>query len=63
MLFQAGDPAERWTMMRRFYRFPEPLITRFYAGELKAADKVRLLSGKPPVPVFRALKALMDHAP
>ena len=63
MLFQAGEPAERWTMMRRFYRFPEPLITRFYAGELRAADKVRLLSGKPPVPVFRALRALMDHAP
>ncbi|MDX7953773.1 lycopene beta-cyclase CrtY [Lichenihabitans sp. Uapishka_5] len=61
MLFQAGRPDERWTMMRRFYRFPEALITRFYAGDLAATDKIRLLSGKPPVPVLPALRALMDH--
>ena len=62
MLFRAGRPEERWTLMRRFYRFPEPLITRFYAGHLTATDTVRLLSGKPPVPIIPALRALMDHA-
>lgn len=63
MLFQAGRPEERWVMMQRFYRLPEPLVTRFYAGQLSMADKLRLLSGKPPVAVLPALRALMDHAP
>ena len=62
MLFRAGRPDERWTVMRRFYHFPEPLISRFYAGQLAAADKLRLVSGKPPVPILPALRALMDHA-
>ncbi|MCW6508677.1 lycopene beta-cyclase CrtY [Lichenifustis flavocetrariae] len=61
MLFQAGVPAERWTMMRRFYRFPRDTITRFYAGALTGLDKMRLLSGKPPVPILGAIKALLDN--
>jgi lycopene beta-cyclase len=33
------------------------LIRRFYAGRTTAADKLRILSGKPPVPVLEAMKA------
>ncbi len=62
MLFRAGRPDDRWIVMRRFYRFPEPLISRFYAGQLSAVDKLRLVTGKPPVPTFPALRAVMDHA-
>lgn len=58
MLFLAGEPAKRWQVMDRFYRLPEPLIRRFYAGQLKWSDKLRLLAGKPPVPVGQALRAL-----
>jgi lycopene beta-cyclase len=57
MLFLAGSPDQRWRVMQRFYRLPAPLISRFYAGRIKAGDKLRLLSGKPPVPIGQALAA------
>ncbi|KFI08666.1 lycopene beta-cyclase CrtY [Massilia sp. BSC265] len=57
MLFLAGRPEQRWRVMQRFYRLPAPLIARFYAGRPRLADKARLLSGKPPVPVAQALAA------
>ncbi|HEX2561365.1 lycopene cyclase family protein [Phenylobacterium sp.] len=49
-------------MLERFYRLPQPLIERFYAGRPSLADKVRILAGKPPVPVRRALAALPESA-
>jgi len=58
MMFRAGDPAERWRIIERFYRLDPMLITRFYAGRSSLKDKVRILTGKPPVPVARAIKVL-----
>ncbi|HDZ56914.1 MAG TPA: lycopene cyclase [Pseudomonas xinjiangensis] len=57
MLFLAGRPDRRWTVMQRFYGLPEGLIGRFYAGRLKPIDKIRILTGKPPVPLGQAFKA------
>lgn len=61
MLFLAGRPDRRWMIMQRFYRFAEPSIARFYAGDLSWVDKVQLLVGRPPVSVAGALKAIMDR--
>ncbi len=63
MLFLAGGADERWRVMQRFYRLPAPLIARFYAGRLRLPDKLRLLSGKPPVPVVPALAAALRFNP
>jgi lycopene beta-cyclase len=60
MLFRAAAPAQRYKVLERFYRLPQPLIERFYAGEATLADKLRILSGKPPVPVGRALSCLSE---
>ena len=60
MLFRAAEPRERWKVLRRFYGLPEPLVRRFYAGASTALDKVRILAGKPPVPVGRALRQLRE---
>jgi len=60
MLFRAADPPERYRILERFYRLPEPLIGRFYAGRSTLADRARILAGKPPVPVGRALAAMME---
>lgn len=57
MLFRAAAPDERYRVLERFYGLPQPLIERFYAGRTTLSDKVRILSGRPPVPVWRALKA------
>ncbi|UOR16611.1 lycopene beta-cyclase CrtY [Qipengyuania aquimaris] len=59
MLFQAAIPEERYRVFERFYRLPEPLIERFYAARSSRLDKMRILTGKPPVPVTRAVKALL----
>ncbi|WP_434134555.1 lycopene beta-cyclase CrtY [Pseudomonas luteola] len=59
MLFLAGKPQHRYRVMRRFYGLPEPLIQRFYAGQLKPSDKLRILTGKPPVPLREALTAAL----
>ena len=63
MLFGAAEPAKRYRIFQRFYRLPQPLIERFYAGRSTAGDKIRILAGKPPVPVTRAVQALAGHRP
>ena len=61
MLFHAADPPQRHRVLQRFYRLPEPLIARFYAGRSSVADRIRILAGKPPVPISRALRVLKEE--
>lgn len=61
MLFRAAEPEQRYRVLERFYRLPEPLIGRFYAGRSTFADKARILAGKPPVPIRRALAAVVKR--
>ncbi|MBI6669651.1 lycopene cyclase [Pseudomonas syringae] len=63
MLFLAGRPQDRWQVMQRFYGLSEGLISRFYAGENSLADKLRVVSGKPPVPIRQALHAALRYLP
>ncbi len=58
MLFDAAPPEQRHRVFERFYRLPAPLIARFYAHRSTAADKLRILCGKPPVPIRAAMRAL-----
>lgn len=58
MLFFASEPAQRYRLLQRFYTLPQHRIERFYAARLTMLDKVRILSGKPPVPVLAAAKAM-----
>ncbi len=60
MLFRAAEPAQRWRVFQRFYGLPEGVVRRFYAGQSTMADKLRILSGKPPVPVAAALQQLRE---
>ncbi len=59
MLFHAADPDQRYRVLERFYRLAPNLIRRFYAGQSTWGDKLRILSGKPPVPIGRAVAALL----
>jgi lycopene beta-cyclase len=61
MLFRAAEPSERWRVLERFYRLPEPLIHRFYAGRLTFLDRARILSGRPPVPLLHAARAVRER--
>lgn len=58
MLFGAAEPQRRYRMLERFYTLPEPLIERFYAGRSTVPDRLRILAGRPPVPVGAAIASL-----
>lgn len=60
MLFRAARPDKRHLVLQRFYKLPQGLIERFYAGRTSAGDIVRILVGKPPVPIHRALACLRE---
>ena len=60
MLFKAAAPEKRYKILERFYGLSEPLIERFYAGKTSKADKIRILAGKPPVPITNALKVMSE---
>jgi len=61
MLFRAADPPERYRLLERFYQLDEGLIRRFYAGRSTIADRIRILAGRPPVALHRALRALRER--
>lgn len=63
MLFGAADPAERYRVFQRFYRLSEPLIERFYAARSTWPDRARVLAGKPPVRITRAIQAIASKSP
>ena len=61
MLFHAAVPTQRYRILERFYALSEGLIGRFYAGQSTFIDKARLLIGKPPVPIGRAIRAILEN--
>ncbi len=63
MLFGAALPEERFRVFERHYKLGQPLIERFYAARSTRADAMRVLVGKPPVRIHRALAALAGSSP
>lgn len=61
MLFGAAQGRDRYKVLQRFYALDEGLVERFYAGESTLFDKLRVLAGKPPVPVLKAASVLAGH--
>lgn len=62
LLFEAAEPAERYRMLAHFYRLKPDLIERLYAGQSTRTDKLRILCGKPPVPLLRAARVVAKGA-
>ena len=60
LLFRAARPEQRVKVFTHFYRLKEVLVSRFYAGKLTRRDKLRILTGKPPVPLIKAIKAMIS---
>ncbi|MFT3977258.1 MAG: lycopene beta-cyclase CrtY [Sphingomonas bacterium] len=56
MLFRAANPDVRWRVPEHLYRQPGAMVTRFIAARSTFSDKARVLSGKRPVPFWRAVK-------
>jgi len=60
MMFAGAKPVRRYRVLERFYRLPQPLIERFYARRLTWCDTLRIVSGRPPVPLLSALRAIFS---
>ncbi|WP_169054086.1 lycopene beta-cyclase CrtY [Nitratireductor sp. XY-223] len=60
MLFRAATPRKRYLVLQRFYRLPQSLIQRFYAGRIRPTDKLRIIAGKPPVPIQKAVRCVSE---
>jgi lycopene beta-cyclase len=60
MLFKAAKPHERYKVLQRFYGLSPALIGRFYASRSTLRDRMRILAGRPPVPIHRAIKAILS---
>ncbi len=58
MLFRAAAPDQRYRVLEHFYRLDESVVARFYAARSTWGDRLRILSGRPPVPISGALKAM-----
>lgn len=56
MLFRAAKPEARYKVLQRFYGLSEGIIERFYRNRLSKGDKLKILIGKPPVPIHKALQ-------
>jgi lycopene beta-cyclase len=61
MFFRAAMPERRYIVLQRFYGLNDRLIRRFYRNGLRWYDKARILIGKPPVPVSKALANLSER--
>jgi lycopene beta-cyclase len=48
LLFTGFASHERYSVLSHFYRLPEAIIERFYAGELRTTDRARVFLGAPP---------------
>lgn len=58
LMFRAASPEKRFRVLEKFYSLPQDTIERFYAGRLNRKDIFKILTGKPPVPVTKALQCL-----
>jgi lycopene beta-cyclase len=59
LLFKAAEPDQRYQVLERFYRLSPDLVQRFYAADSTRADQLRILAGRPPVPIGRAFQSLL----
>lgn len=62
MLFKAAKPEKRYAVLERFYGLSSGIVERFYRNRLTKKDKLRILIGKPPVPVHKALYNFSEKA-
>lgn len=62
LLFWAAEPDERYRVLEHFYRLPSDVVARFYGARLTMTDKLRILTGTPPVPIGKAIQAMLRRA-
>ena len=57
-MYTAARGRRRYKLFDRIYRMDDALVERVFASSLRLRDRIRLLNGRPPVLVSRALASL-----
>lgn len=60
-MFKGADPEKRYRTLQHTYTKDEKLLARFYAGKSTMRDQLNLLTGKPPIPILRAIPLLLKY--
>jgi len=60
-LFLGAAPDKRYKTLQHTYTKDEDLLARFYAGKSTRMDQANLLTGKPPIPISRAIPLLLKY--
>lgn len=60
LLFRGVEPHERHKLFEHVYRLDSATISRFYAARSTGLDKLRILRGRPSVPIRRAIAAIRE---
>jgi lycopene beta-cyclase len=60
-LFLGADPDQRYKTLQHTYSKDENLLARFYAGKSTRMDQANLLTGRPPIPISRAIPLLLKY--
>ncbi|MGE0451952.1 MAG: lycopene beta-cyclase CrtY [Vicinamibacteria bacterium] len=63
LMLTAAEPGQGWRVLARLYSMPDAVVTRFHAGRSTRLDKIRLLSGRPPVSLRRAARCFSEPPP
>lgn len=61
MLFWGVQDKDRYRVLQRFYRLPEPLILDFYRGELSLFENFRIVAGRPPISILTLGRNLWER--
>ena len=62
MLFMASEAPLRYLIMQKFYEQPIDTVERFYSGRSTWTDRLRILTGRAPVPFAKALRSFSESS-
>ena len=61
-LFFASEPSLRYLVLQGLYEQPSDVVSRYTGGRTSWGDRLRILSGRPPLPFDRALKSFSERS-
>lgn len=62
LIFYASEPSLRYMVLQRLFEQPPDLVERFFSGRTTWRDRFRIVTGRPPIPLDRALRSLSEKS-
>ncbi|MES2856578.1 MAG: lycopene cyclase family protein, partial [Bdellovibrionota bacterium] len=62
LIFHASEPTLRYQIVQKFHELPADMISRFNGGRTTWADRLRIITGKSPVPLKRAFRHFTERS-